>query len=244
MNLLKLSLGLLIVLSPQLLFAEQYKVGFAYAKPPFVYAAKLENSSETRGIELEIIRAALAEENISFSPRYFWRDQLTEKLIERQVDAVSGVRPVNANLFYSNSTVYFQNFAITPIAAKPIHNIADLAARRVVAWGGAAADLGDVFQAVVPKMARFSEVLNQQNQVASFLSGTFDIIVIDEHIFKYYAFAQGANPADFAYYPIFGERTEFVTGFRDESLRNRFNSGLRKIKESGSYDKIFHDHFD
>ncbi len=244
MKLLKLSLGLLIAMSPQWLFAEEYKVGFGVAKPPFVYAMNLGKSSETRGIELEIVRAALAEENISFSPRYFWRNKLTEKLIEHQVDAISGVRPVNSRVFYSESTVYFQNFAITPIAAKPVRSIEELAAREVVAWGGAAADLGEDFQAMIPKMTKFSEILDQKKQVASFLAGSFDTIVIDEHIFKYYALAQGANPDDFAYYPVFGERTEFVTGFRDVSLRNRFNRGLRRIKENGDYDKIFHNHFD
>ncbi len=244
MNLLKLSLGLLITLSSQLLSAEEYQVGFGVAKPPFVYAMKADESTETRGIELEIVRAALAEENISFSPRYFWRNKLIESLIEQQVDAVSGVRPVNNSLFYSETTVYFQNFAISPIAAKPIRSIAELATRKVVAWGGAAADLGETFQAVVPKMSKFSEILDQKKQVASFLAGSFDTIVIDEHIFKYYALAQGADPDNFAYYPIFGERTEFVTGFRDEALRNRFNSGLRKIKENGDYDSIFHNHFD
>ncbi len=244
MKQVKLGIVLLIVLGQHWVFAAEFKVGFGVAKPPFVYAMKPDNSTEARGIELEIIAAAMAEEKLTFSPQYFWRNQLTEEIIGKHVDAISGVRPINKSLFYSESTIYFQNFAITPRAAKPINNIADLASRKVVAWGGAAADLGENFQAMVPKMEQFREILNQKDQVTSFISGSFDTIVIDGHIFKYYALAQGADPTDFAYYPIFGQRTEFVTGFRDELLRNTFNRGLQKIKNNGVYDKIYHNHFD
>ncbi len=244
MSKLKLGFGLFVIFTTQWIHAEEYQVGFAVAKPPFVYAMQPGASSENRGIELEIIHAAFAEEDITFTPHYFWRDKLIDELIGESVDAVSGVRAGNDKLFYSDSTVYFQNYAITHMTAKPINSLQELAGRNVVAWGGAAADLGAAFQAVIPKMTKFTEIIDQKNQVENFLNGSFDTIVIDAHIFKYYSLKHGVDPNHFSYNHIFGERTEFVTGFRDEALRDRFNTGLKKIKGSGDYDKIFHDHFD
>ena len=112
----------------------------------------------------------------------------------------------------------------------------------MVAWQGATRDLGPVFAAAAAKSPDYVEMGDQKAQVAAFLDGRFDALIIDGTIFRYWAKVLGKDASAYGLYPLFGGRTPFVVGFRDAGLRDDFNAGLKEIRLNGVYDVLFNHH--
>ena len=219
--------------------ADQLSVAFSFAKPPYVFAQKLEDTFDTRGIELELMTQALAFKGHSFTPVYSTYDRLNGLVEAGKADAAATVRPEVEGLFYSQEFVYFHNFAITRKDAPPLKTMGDLVGRSVVAWQGATKDLGPAFDAVDKQAGVYKEIPDQQRQVKLFLKGRANTIIIDGAIFKYWAKELGENPSEFNYSPLFGGKTSFVVGFKSEQFRDDFVAGMKKLRDSGEYKKIY-----
>lgn len=220
--------------------ADDYIFGFSYAKPPYVFAKLPRDTKELRGIELDIVREALAIKGHTFTPKFVSYNRLPEELASKTIDAAATVRPERNDVFYSKEFVYFQNFAITrPDGTNPLKSVHDLAGKRVVAWQGATKDLGESYANATKNFELYREIANQQKQVLLFLKGQVNVIVIDGPIFKHWAKAHGHKPSSFIYHPIFGDKTTFVVGFTSKQLRDDFDDGLAELKKTGEYDRIF-----
>jgi len=220
--------------------ADGLTVGFAIAKPPFVFAETANDTDVVNGIELDLMREALAVKGHTFVPAFMPYNRLGVDLKAGRIDAAATVRPELPGMHYSQEFVYFHNHAITRAAADiAIAESADLAGKRVVAWQGATKDLGPDFARAVENAALYEEVGNQREQVELFLKGQADVLVIDGNIFKYWARQSGEDNAAFTYHSIFGERTGFVVGFTSAKMRDDFDAGLSALKTSGRYDAIF-----
>lgn len=221
-------------------FAKELIVGFSYAKPPYVLAQSTMQVGETRGIELEIMRKALAVSGHTFKPRYFAYNNLHNVLKAGKVDAVATVRPEQKGQFYSENFVYFHNFAITK---KPdqhlIVDVESLSSRTIAAWQGAKKDLGVAFEQAVQASPIYKEIGDQQQQVLLFLHGRVDTLVIDGAIFKYWAKMLGHKSDDYTFHDIFGGKTNFVAAFAEKAIRDDFNKGLQALKTDHSYHQIF-----
>ena len=120
-----------------------------------------------------------------------------------------------------------------------IETLDDLKGLRGVGWQGAAVALGPDFQAAAKEMKAFDEVPSQRDQVAGFLNGTYDVVIIDRAIFRYWAKELGFGATAFDYGRVFGDRTVFSVGFHDKTVRDRFNVALRDFKQTPEYDAIF-----
>lgn len=233
-----LFIGLLLV--PASVYADQLTVGFSYAKPPFVFAEKSGDTSVTNGIELDIMRQALAVKGHTFKPRYISYKRLAYELGTKRIDAAATIQPENKEFFYSDQYVYFHNFAISKRPSKlAIRSLSDLTGKRLAAWQGAAHDLGPDFEAVTKKATLYREFASQKQQVFLFLKDRLNVLIIDGNIFKYWAGVHGVDVADFEFNPIFGDRTTFTVGFSSKRLRDDFNEGLRAIRKTGAYDEIY-----
>lgn len=241
-----LSATLVLALLTTAARAEQLTVAFAIAKPPFVYQteAGAPRPGKTRGIELDIMKAALAPHGHTFTPMFTTYDGLESEILSGAADAAATVRPENPGLHYSTEFVFFHNVAILPAGAPAPGSIDDLAAKSMVAWQGATRDLGPVFAAAAAKSPDYVEMGDQKAQVAAFLDGRFDALIIDGTIFRYWAKVLGKDAGAYGLYPLFGGRTPFVVGFRDAGLRDDFNAGLKEIRLNGVYDVLFNHHID
>ncbi len=229
----------LVVLFSKMVAAQEVFVGFAVAKTPFVFAQTPDEAGENRGIEPNVARAAFAEIGLTVVPVYAWRDHLDDLLAEGPIDVAAALRPDEAEGFYSDDAIFFHNVAIAPATGPTIGKLGDLAGRRVVAWGGAANDLGAEFRAVVPRMATFVEIADQRVQVEHFLDGTYDTIIIDRNIFAYWAREAGKDPDDYVSSALFGPRLGLGFAFSSERLRDQFNQGLAAIKASGAFEGAY-----
>lgn len=222
-------------------------VGFSYSKAPFVFAstpfkdADYSTQSGRNGIEIDIIREALAVTGRRFEVKYMTYNRLSAQLKAKRISVVATVRPEVEGAFYSDTFVYFKNAVITHAGfARDLMKIEDLSSVTSLAWQGARFDLGDSFKNAVDASSMYQEIPDQKKQVALFLSRRVDAIVIDEHIFLYWArVIEKKGRADFKFHNVFPERTNFVAGFLDEKLRDDFNKGLRSIKANGVYDRIY-----
>jgi len=220
--------------------AKELVVGFSYAKPPYVFAQTPMQTGEVRGIELDIMRAALAKKGHSFRPRYFSYNRLGDALKAGRVDVIATVRPELDGPFYSEEFVYFHNFAISRLGSSPvIADINSLSSRSIVAWQGATKDLGVDYEKAVQHSSLYKEIGDQQQQVVLFLLNRVNTIVIDGAIFKYWASILGHDSKTFEFKSIFGGKTSFVAGFNDEQIRDDFNAALLEMKKDGSYQKVY-----
>lgn len=224
--------------------ADELTVAFAIAKPPFVHATRMgpAGPDDKGGIELDIMKAALAPRGHSFQAIYSTYDELTALVLDRRADAAATVRPENPALFYSNEFVSFHNVAVMRAGAPAPAAIADLAGLSMVAWEGATKDLGPGFAEAAGKSPKYAEMGDQKAQVKAFLDGKFQALVIDGTIFRYWKKVLGGQASDFRFHALFGGHTPFVVGFADETIRNDFNAGLKEIRQNGVYDVLFNRH--
>ena len=219
--------------------ADDLKVAFSFAKPPYVFAEKLEDTYDLRGIELELMAKSLAFKGHTFTPVYTTYERLNGTLLAKRVNAAATVRPELKEAFYSKEFVYFRNFAITHTDTRPLKTMADLIGRSIVAWQGATKDLGPAFEAAAKQAGVYKEIPDQQRQVNLFLKQRVNTIVIDGAIFKFWARELGYDPNKFVYNPLFGGKTTFVVGFNSERLRDDFDAGLDKLRATGEYNEIY-----
>jgi len=187
------------------------------------------------------MREALAVTGRRFDVEYMTYNRLSAQVRAKRIQAVGTVRPEVEDAFYSDTFVFFKNSVITHTDfARDLKKIEDLSSVTSVAWQGARLDLGDAFKNAVNASSNYQEIPDQKKQVALFLSRRVDAIVIDEHIFLYWArVIESKGREDFKFHNIFAERTNFVAGFLDEKLRDDFNVGLNTIKANGVYDQIY-----
>ena len=239
-----LTAALLLTLGAANARADQLTVAFAIAKPPFVYQTETgaARPGEAKGIELDIMKAALAPRGHTFTPLFTTYDGLQGEVLSGAADAAATVRPDDPALHYSTEFVYFHNYAILPKDAPAPAKIEDLAIKSMVAWEGATKDLGPIFAAAAAKSPDYAEMGDQKAQVAAFLEGQFDALIIDGTIFRYWAKVLGKDAGAYALYPLFGGRTPFVVGFADAGLRDDFDAGMKEIRQNGVYDVLFNSH--
>lgn len=219
-------------------------MAFSQEIPPYIF------ETSNSGIEIDIISSALAYKGHTLKPLYFPLGRVPIAFTNRLVDAAMGDMGVDLKSkggFYANPAVIYENIFITLktkniIIDKP----SDLDAYLVASFQGAelryASWLKNVFE-----QHRFFGVSNQLTQVQLLYLGRYDVVLSDRYIFKYFAnqlklkgsmnileveehFFTKENPDD--YRPV----------FRDQEVRDDFNFGLEKLKESGRFQEIY-DHY-
>ncbi len=226
--------------------AETLKMGFSFAKPPYVFAKSVDDTEGFRGIEIEIVKRAfeLTEQRNNNKEVILWPvflpyNSLNSEILSERIDAVATVRNELRSVYYSDDFIFFRNAAITRKNIPEISELKRLQNRNVVAWQGASVDLGEKFAEATQMAKLYVEVGNQEKQVELFLSGRANVLVIDVNIFKYYANQRNLDLDSFNYNFIFPSQTYFFVGFRDRKLRDRFNDGLQMLRASGEYEAIF-----
>ena len=143
------------------------------------------------------------------------------------------------NACLSDVVIRYQNYAITlKRSSLIINNLSDLAGKKIVAFQNTKKYLGSDF-AVAIKKAHYSEVHKQTHQVNRLYLGRDDVVIADKNIFLYYKskIQKFDTGAPLVFHSIFPS-SPYRVAFRDPQTCKDFNSGLKKLKESGRYDKI------
>ena len=216
-------------------------MAFGEKIPPFCFP---ETNS---GIEIEIIREALAFRGHTLKPAYFPFARIPYAFKTGSVDAAMsdlGEDMSTVKAYYGDPAVFYDNVFITLKQRRlAIHAPSDLHGLTVVAFPGALKRY-PMWLADVKKEGGYFEQNNQSLQVLTLSAGRYDVVLSDRYIFRYFtnllknnknvrlrsvelhSFVK-FNPMD--YRPL----------FHDEAVRNDFNIGLKQLKKSGRLDAIY-----
>lgn len=197
-----------------------------------------------RGIEYDVVKRAFELSGHVVVPRSIPLARVTKDFESGRVDAAMTVTEVfGPTAFYSQSHIAYHNVAITLAKRdQTITLMADLSDKAVVAFQNASLFLGADYKAAVEHNPRYREEAHQSVQPTLLFLDRIDVVVADRNIFSW--FANGADVRGktdttqaVRVHPLFAP-TEYRVAFRDASLRDDFNHGLKQLRDSGEYDRI------
>ncbi|MDZ7699703.1 MAG: transporter substrate-binding domain-containing protein [Deltaproteobacteria bacterium] len=205
------------------------------ALPPY-------NIEETdSGLELDIVREALSMKGYTVKTRFVPFARVKRELVEERVDGALTITPASGIVaFYSDEHIVCENVVLSlKSQGFDIKKIEDLAGKRVVAFQDATRYLGDTFERMAKDNPNYREIADQMLQINLLFSGRTDAIVLDKNIFNYHRKhndrVDTTQPVNI--WHIF-EPSPFRVAFIDKEVRDDFNEGLKKLRESGRYQKI------
>jgi polar amino acid transport system substrate-binding protein len=214
----------------------EVRVGMGLSKPPYIM------ESGDRGMEFEIAEKALAAGGCKMVPLHFPPARALALLRAGQIDAMLTVdEGIGGNDYFSEPYLNYRNVAVT-LAKRHIalRNVEDLLAYSVAAFQNANVILGPRFKAVAASHPDYKEYPQQITQDKMLFTGRVDVVVGDQLIFRYFSARlepgiDGSQAVEFHH--IFPPNPRKAV-FRDATLRDRFNDGLRTIRRNGTYDEI------
>jgi polar amino acid transport system substrate-binding protein len=195
------------------------------------------------GIEVDIIRAALKARQLEMQPVFLSQKRLPRALGDRRIDAVATIVPESGTRgAYSDVYISYEDKAITLAQRQlAIRSVADLAGYRISAFPLAGQYLGSEFARLAARHPDYHETGNQIDQNRLLYRGSVDVVVADHRIFAYMnkrmqrEFNETPQPVN--YHDIF-IKLPYRVLFRQPSLRDAFNQGLKHIQQNGDYQRI------
>ena len=223
-------------------FAAEVTVGFGKNRAPYVM------NETNNGISVDLFRAALAHKGHSMQPLYISTNN-ANAAIHHRVDAISHSTEITSeNHFLSDYYLSFKNCIITKsFSGIEIASLEDLTGHRITAWPGAHKYLGEKFSALFsPEHFKehspdYFEHESQLAQNQMFWRDRTDIIILDENIFRWYRRAlthqiDTNDSVNFHY--LLPQETLVRALFKQASIRDDFNEGIRALRNSGEYQRI------
>jgi len=232
---------LFMLLSPAICSAKEVVMAFSQDIPPYIF------QKDNNGIEIDIITAALAQKGHTLKPLYFPLGRVPKAFKNKLVNAAMGDMGVDLSshhAFYAEPAVIYSNVFITLSKRNiSIKTPADLDGLTVVAFQGAEKRYPK-WLTKVKQENRYFSVNNQLTQVKLLNLDRFDVVLSDKYIFKY--FVRQLNLVSDLHNIHFDEHIfsksnplDYRPVFRSEKIRDDFNQGLRKIKETGQFQRIY-----
>lgn len=217
-------------------YSDDISMVIGLALPPYVIA-----ETDT-GMELEIVREALAHEGHTLVPVYvpFWR--VLAMLEQGVADAAMTVNEASGvtGVFYSAPHITYRNAAMALTTRRyPINTIADLGRYSILAFQSANKYLGDDFARMSANNPQYREIARQAMQITMLYSGRIDLVVMDVNIFRYYRQLERKvdTDADIEQFALFPP-SHFKVAFARQDWRDSFDRGLKHLRDSGRYQAI------
>lgn len=228
--------------------ARHIRVGVSDSARPYVFP------SRNSGIEIDIVRRALAHSNYVLCPLY--QPNLRSSRLFRQgaIDALLNVMTPMHGGYLSAPVITFQNCvyslpqAADGTGAGTVSTFRDLIGLRVAGFQGAYQRLQKEFRAIVPQLAYYTEVADQELQLKLLLRKRVDAVVMDQRVFRYYMLelldhheqhlAELASQLQLTQEACLFEPSRYRIEFANESVRDVFDKGLQQLRTSGEYQRI------
>lgn len=231
-----LILGGFLSLFSTLNMAVELRVSVAKGLPPYII------SDQNQGVELDIVREALALKGHSIKTVFLPIKRVSSFFDKGKVDAALTVNELSSlkHAHYSDPYITYQNVVIGLAERNlKIETLKDLDGYSLVAFQHAEQYLGEDFAAMARRNAKYSERADQNLQISLLFSKRTDLVVMDINIYKYYkkleTFADTSQPVSvFKLFPP----SNYKVAFRDKSIQEDFNEGLRMLRVSGRYQEI------
>jgi polar amino acid transport system substrate-binding protein len=229
------------LLLPIISQATEVSMAFSKEIPPYIF------EDDNSGIEINIIRAALAHKGHTLKPMYFPLGRIPYAFTNNLVNAVMGDMGVNLKSqggFYAKVAVIYDNVFIS-LKSKDIllKRPKYLDSLNVVSFQGADKRYPKWLKKV-KEDSRFYGVSDQLTQVKLLCFGRYDVVVSDRYIFRYFVnklkLMHGLDSQEITEHKLTIDKPmDYRPVFRSKKIRDDFNFGLIKIKESGEFLRIY-----
>lgn len=226
--------------------ADQVLVGIGFSIPPYVI---MDSDS---GVEVDIIREAFRVMGYDAQFVYLPNLRLPVAFADNSVDCIVSnaaydlAADSEVPAYYSDITISFQNYAVSLKGnGLVIDDVKDLADKSVLGFNNAVKYLGPEYAAMAADNPKYAELADQALQVRMLYSGRIEVVVSDKRIFFYWRNQLARSSVSDAvaldqnvvFHPIFPSAPRHV-GFRNMKLRNLFNEGLERVRETGFMEAV------
>jgi polar amino acid transport system substrate-binding protein len=219
-------------------------MSFGEKIPPFCFP------DTNSGLELDVIREALAYRGHKLLPSYYPLARIPIAFKQKYVNATmtdlgEDLTPYGGH--YGEPAVWYDNVFITLEERNlSIKKPADLKGLSVISFQGALKRYPD-WLTPVKEMGNYHELNNQELQVLTLNKSRYDVVLSDRNIFKYFSLKLKKSgkfiPKPITEHPFIAlDLNNYRPVFRDPSIRDDFNLGLKNLKDSGRYQEIY-DHY-
>lgn len=218
------------------------RVTFGISRPPFVI------DRDEGGISVDLFREAMARNGLRFQPLFSPNRKMEADLASGVVDVAVEVQKTSANLHYSAPFITYTNVvAVRAGKGQAVTQWSDLKGHSVCAWQMAEANLGPAFAAARAQFSSYEEYGVQRDQVRMFVLGRCSALVIDRNLLIWHLGELAAKkeastvpkPGELMLFPVPGQaEIDWYVGFRDPSLKTRFDLALRSMRLDGTYQRI------
>ena len=211
-------------------------ISSAYTRAPYI------DEISQSGLELDLIKAAFNDQKMTVSFDFFSRNRQKLNYEQNKSNAMMTINEFTQTKgFWSDVYISYNNVAITLDSFKgTILKVDDLSKLSVAAFLNAKSVLGPDFKKMADANSYYLEVSPQQIQNRMLYLKRIDVVVADKFIFQDLNKLIGPSVntrVKLTFHPIF-QRTNYKMIFHDETLRDKFNQGLRNIKNNGVYEEI------
>lgn len=242
---MKFWLFISLLLLPGFSQAKILKVAFVESRPPYVFL----DNGELKGIEIDIVKEALLQSGytIDFSTLPAKRLEMIDN--KMGYDMAVGVLEQKPNLFYSSDYLQMKSYAVAKESKNiQLGSISDLEKHSVGAWPYAWKHCGEDYKKLyTPKpdgsfSRNYNEPISSESQNKMFWMNRFDVSISSKMTFNYYKKILSSSldtSQDVSYYDIIPNEAKFSIAFKDEKIKNDFESGLGQLKRNKRYRRIF-----
>ncbi|WP_088328957.1 transporter substrate-binding domain-containing protein [Lacimicrobium sp. SS2-24] len=222
--------------------AAELTVAFGQSRPPYVDEVLAD------GISVRLFDAVAQKLEWQYQAIFVSNLRMDKLLEQGQVDISVEVQPNNPSLFYSQPFIAYYNYAIHRHSADlALNDINDLQHFSLCAWQSANEHIG--ISTWTENKADYWEYPEQKWQVADWLNGRCEVVLIDETLLSWHLQQFKTRPEHSdkkiqldrlgkALLPIEQNPLWFYVGFSEASLRDAFDRELTRLKKSGRYDDI------
>ncbi len=196
------------------------------------------------GLEYDLIAAALAAEGHNVTFQAVPMARMERELQAGTIDGTVSLAPGgDLGLHFSQSHIIYRNFAITLDDDAPdLTELRDLTVLPVLAFQNATILMGNDYRAMAQANPFYREEGNQALQAVSLFMKRTKVVVSDVYVFCWFADSPEVSTKVNAkqplrFYALFPPTPHYVA-FRDASLRDSFDKGLKKLRDNGIYAKI------
>ena len=234
-----LSCVCVLLVSPTFAWSAEVTMAFGLSLPPYVI------SESNSGMEMDIIREALAFRGHTLKPVYVPLARVPEEFKTEEIQAVQrdgGTNLTPSGGIYSNmvSITYHDVIVTLKERGLTVKTPDDLAKLSVVAFQGAINHYPKWLQPV-KAAGKYYEQKDQLLQVKSLHVGRCDAILGDRNIVQYFT-NQALKDGSFRVLPTelheFTEPYGYNPAFKDPKIRDDFDAGIKHLQETGRYQEI------
>ncbi len=201
-------------------------------------------ADSNRGIEVDIVNAALAQQGHSIALRYIPLGRLNHVLLEKTVDGAMTVKEgfiEAAPIYFSQRPhIFYQNVVVSRAEQKlSVEEISALANYSVAVFQNSDKYLGPQWVDMRQRSRHpISEIANQKSQIRMLFAKRVDTLVIDINIFNYYRQQLHSHQTTPVVIHDVFEKNYVKVAFRNEEIVRSFDRGLQAIIDNGLYKKI------